>query len=216
MDKVLITAITASEPNPVARASWFRQTHSLTQVLIRHQDSQKFPMPESFHVALNVASNREGARLDALATDADYILFVDEDICLPENAVEQFLGQSKLHPTAAIAGYYPLKDRNRKLCNEFAIAIFASGQNSSGLEPIFFTTKPFPSVSQVDFAGLGCLLIGRSELEKIRIKVDLTRLFYVTNSGGVAWSDDSFDFCNQLAEHNIPLYADSSVICDHL
>ena len=175
--------------------------------------------------SFNVAENKEYLRKMALASDAEYFLFVDADVVLPEHAISEFVLQltakepdptllkmaeeitgkkSVFIPKKAIAGYYPMKDGN-----EYIMARFVADNT------VYMLTVVEKSLTKIDFAGLGCLIISRDVLEKVTIRGGCDKSIKRTD-GLEVLTDDSIDFCDQIFEQGVQLWADGSVVCKHL
>ena len=97
MKTVKTILITKGVVDPRCLASVLSQTYPKHEVLI----SYKQPALASGNPVLynfNIMEHREAARKMALASDADYFLFIDDDIELPPDAVAEFVRQMQAEP----------------------------------------------------------------------------------------------------------------------
>jgi cellulose synthase/poly-beta-1,6-N-acetylglucosamine synthase-like glycosyltransferase len=175
---------------------------------------------------MNIAKSKEVARKLALASDAKYFLFVDSDVVIPSNAISELVKQlatgepskelalaveritgkkSRYIPKHAIAGYYPSKeDKNLWIMGRYV------ADNT-----VFHLRKVEPSVTRVDFAGCGCMRVDRFLLKKLKWRSGIDR-FIKTVDGTPLFLDDSLDLCSQIYELGYDIWADGSVVCQHL
>ncbi len=130
----------------------------------------------------------------------DYFLSLEQDVIPPKNIIESLLKHNKKITT----GIY------------FANNLLPNG--SIALIPLVYkliddktlTMRPLTEdevfkdqLIEVVSCGLGCVLIHKSVLEKIKFRYDL-------NSFDDRW------FCKDAYDLNIPIYADTSIRCKHL
>jgi hypothetical protein len=176
--------------------------------------------------SMNVADNKEIARRLALASDADYFFFVDSSVVLPLNAISELVKQLGAGPASpqmvayvekalntkcaympkhAIAGYNPFKEDN----STFIMGRFVADNL------ITYLRKVEPSVTRIDFASGGCLMMDRFLLSKLKWRAGIDK-YVRTVDGNFHFLDDSLDLCNQIASLGFQLWADGSVVCKHL
>ncbi len=158
-----------------------------------------------------VVRDRNKLREMVLEGKFDYFLSLEQDIIAPRNAIQKLISN------------------NKEVCNGlyFGWVEKTIGQGKNLLEraPMFYLwfdeelkkanlklkrqlsfEEVFPSrLLKVMDGGLGCTLIKREVLEKIKFFVDTKFKAY----------DDVF-FCNACAEKGIDVWLDSSVVCRHL
>ena len=148
-----------------------------------------------------IAESRNIIRQYALDNNYDYFFSLEQDVIPPRDIIERLLS----HKKDAVCGVY------------FAVN-FYKGKNQ--LMPLVWvdfdkeTKKMFyidkerlwsNKLIEVATSGLGCMLIHRRILEKIKFRYDK--------------GDEGFDdmwFCKDLRENGIKLYCDTSLKCKHL
>jgi hypothetical protein len=182
--------------------------------------------------SMRVAENKEIARTMALASAADDFLFVDSSVIIPPNAVSELVAQITVGrpdpnyekyveqtlktkcvyvPKHAIAGYVPFNDSPLTYIMGRYVA------NYTGIYLHHITQ----SLTPIDFASCGCIMIDRVTLAKLVWNAGIDRYWMI--EGRMAFFDDSCDLCAQIfdmpdetGKGHIQLYADGSVVCQHL
>lgn len=133
---------------------------------------------------------------EAIKIGADYLLMVDSDVVLPENALRDLLDP----PVEIVSGLVRMKSLRRK--GEYT-AVFNSA-------PMLYGELP-EGRSKVSRCGGACLMIRTSILKDI----PCPWFEYHEESGGRAISEDIW-FCMQAAKVGIPIWADKRVTCGHI
>jgi hypothetical protein len=167
----------------------------------------------------NCAHNREAARHLALASDADYFLFMDSDIVLPPEALERFIVQVHGAQRAVttppgmtvydnakeiIGGWYKMRNSHRWVCGHWVD------------DNLFVHCQcPEPSLTRVDMVGLGCCLISRNALSDLCFEHG-TDKECKDDTGRTILLEECAAFSNLAANKGYCLYMDGSVICQHL
>jgi len=139
---------------------------------------------------------------DVLLVDNDYLLSLEQDVIPPKDIIERLLQ----HKKEVITAVY------------FANNIIP-GEVSSKLIPLVYVLEDQKTISmrslnedelwknqglmQVISAGLGCILIHKNILKKIKFRYELNTF------------DDRWFFMD-LYNKKIPVYADTSIKCKHL
>ena len=147
-----------------------------------------------------------------LKSDYDYFLSLEQDVIPPKDTIERLLR----HKKQVVSGVYYKK---------FHVTYTHKGKPIKTVEkimPLIYNLLPgmkndikaqVCSVRDVDGdrffqirgAGLGCILIHRSVLEKITFRTDSNRGTF-----------DDLCFSNDIYQLKVPMYVDTSVKCKHL
>jgi hypothetical protein len=154
-----------------------------------------------FRTYLNCAENRESARKMALAHSADQFLFVDSDIILPSNALEEFMKQSQFDVQG---GWYKVRNSDR----------YAGGRWVK--DNVFSNFKKIQkSLVLTDLVGLGCAFISRLVLEAVTIKHG-TDVVAKTEAGETMIVGECGVLGDDIAKLGFSMYMNGSVVCGHL
>ncbi len=141
-------------------------------------------------------------RQKALDEGYDYFFSLEQDIIPPRDIIERLLSYKK----DIITGVY-----------------FKPWDNDPEREPVPMLWVKHPSIKdkmvpvrrdivrgnsllKIDFCGLGCVLIHRSVLEKIKFRYDLEKCEGI----------DDILFCIDSREQGFNIYADTAVKCKHM
>ncbi|MEK6839347.1 MAG: hypothetical protein AABX72_00225 [Nanoarchaeota archaeon] len=139
----------------------------------------------------------------------DYFLSLEQDVIPPANIIEQLIRHNK----DVVSGiYYKLYDVDVKGRDGVV-------QKKKTLLPLIFTYSNDKNKMNVCYpkdvdgdhffkiraCGLGCVLISRKVLEKVKFRYDPTKSTF-----------DDFLFCSDVLEHGFEIYADTSVKSKHL
>tara|TARA_Y100000034_G_scaffold107626_1_gene137320 strand:+ start:359 stop:1096 length:738 start_codon:yes stop_codon:yes gene_type:complete len=155
-------------------------------------------------------------RSKAIKENYDFFLNLDQDVIPPKDIIERFLE----HKRRAITGIYfnypqftPFKKGLREGIRHGKVFPTIWVLNRNG-EIIQFKEKNLfpPRLIPIRFCGSGCLFIHKSILKKINFHY--SKEFDEPKKGRFNF-DDAY-FCNDLKDLNIPLYADTSMVCKHL
>ncbi|MDD5050324.1 MAG: hypothetical protein PHV93_01100 [Candidatus Pacebacteria bacterium] len=101
---------------------------------------------------INATTNKNVLRSMALASPAEWVLFLDDSVYLPKGSIEKFLKEGK----EIMGGWYQDKG---------ATVWSALSENADGRFEFFM--KPEKDAKDVGAIGLGCLMIHRPTLMKI-------------------------------------------------
>ena len=163
-----------------------------------------------------VAASRNVLREHALKNGYDYFLSLEQDVIPPVDVIEKLMSR---HQPVVSGVYY----------KQFHVTYTHQGKpvkTSTRIFPLICTLLPgtegtdkahLCSPQEVEGnqffrirgAGLGCLLIHCSILEKIKFRIAKDKEL---DKG----SFDDINFSNDLWEMKIPMYTDTSVKCRHM
>lgn len=157
-----------------------------------------------------------------LATDCDFLIFIDADMGIPRNAIERLMAVAHVDERPIVAGLC-FAQRDTGFCEDdysttFDIIPTVQLWNVEDDEVVSFsiaTEYPRNAVVQIDATGGACVLIHRGVLEKMRAEFGGHWFTPITNerTGGPFGEDTSFFLrCRKLA---IPVHMDTSVKTSH-
>lgn len=156
-----------------------------------------------------IARDRNLIREKVLKENYDYFLSLEIDVIPPTDVIERLLS----HKKEIVSGVY---------YKDYDVNITKAGKlvkKAKTILPLLWKSVDKENVSQltskdvedsklleVAISGLGCLLIHRSVLEKIKFRVDLKE----------SSACDDVWFCHDAIKQDFKIYADTSIKCKHL
>jgi len=143
-----------------------------------------------------VIDSRNILREYCLKNDYDYLLSLEQDVVPPKDVIERLLKHDK-EITGAL--YFYLGDDNKTLLP--MIWIHYEGEYAKRL---MFNEIPEDKLIEVITCGLGCILIKKEVLGKIKFR-------YVKDEE--PWDD--LWFCEDAREKGFKVYVDTGVRCKH-
>ncbi len=165
----------------------------------------KIPYHESVKVRL--AESRNLVRERVLHGDYDYLFCLDQDIVPPKDIIERLIKHQKEIVTGIYYNNYTRTDPNtgQLLQRKLPVAWVKSLHDINKLVTIKKEILESGELIKIDSCGTGCILIHRSILEKIKFR-------WEDDKPGV---DDVF-FCIDALKLGYGIYADTSIVCEHL
>ena len=144
-----------------------------------------------------IVTSRNLLREQILSKNYDYFLSLEQDVIPPKDIIERLVHYNK----EVISGvYFTVKD---KALRPLLVAKHPEKESFHYLDSD--KILEYPSILEVSFCGLGCLLISRKVLEKISFR-------YVEGNK----SFDDFWFCKDATKEGFSIFADPKVVCNHL
>jgi hemerythrin-like domain-containing protein len=148
-----------------------------------------------------MARSHNDCRDFTLRLKYDYLLHLETDLFPPHDVIEQLMSQTKPIISALYYvdnGIYrkPMIQRTIKLAPKFI-----TSKNFMANEDLCFCDG---TIKKIAHAGLGCILIHRSVLEKVKFR----------SIQGLNNHPDTY-FAEDCAKHKIPIYLDSSIVVEH-
>lgn len=148
----------------------------------------------------------------ALKAKMDYLLFLDTDMVFPQHTIKQLLSND----VPVVGGYYHLKSYPfAPVCGwtEWQPDGTPLRKNSRGeLWKSAYDPLPMDSLVQVDWTGIGCLLVRADVFEQV--KLPCFRDIWDDELGTRKIGHD-MEFFDQLQRAGVPLYVDTKVDCGH-
>ncbi|MBS3175116.1 glycosyltransferase family 2 protein [Candidatus Woesearchaeota archaeon] len=159
------------------------------------------------NVKIRLAESRNLARKKVLDEGYDYLFCIDQDVIAPPDIIQRLLAHGKEIVTGI---YYNNFTKFNSLTNEYEqrklpVVWVKSLKDENRLVSIRKEVIESGELIRIDSCGTGCILIHRSVLEKIKFR-------WEDDKPGV---DDVF-FCIDALKSGYEIYADTSIICEHL
>lgn len=157
-------------------------------------------LPKGLGVIKKMTFGHNDCRQYALDNNYDYLLHLETDVFPPKDVIEKLIA----HNMPVVGGLYyrdegfyrkPMLQRNVRLAPNRVGSI-----NFSHDEDILLQNGP----AKYAAVGLGCVLISRDTLEKIKFRCLDVDSFH----------PDSY-FSEDCFKYNIPIYLDPDVVCRH-
>lgn len=158
---------------------------------------------------------RNSAAQSTLDHGFEWLMFVDDDVCLPADAIPRLMSHGK----DIVSGVYYRR--------ALPIQPVMLKYKPDGKEAEWITAWNPPGVLiEVDLVGAGCLLIHRRVLERMpkpwfiwELEPEVTK--YIRAGMGTPESDpvhsEDFSFCrNAKRLHGLKVFVDTSIICEHV
>lgn len=145
-----------------------------------------------------IAVSRNEARKMALATDCEYVFWIDSDTTPKDNALELLIEADR----DVVCGWYPGADGSGK---------WTCGWEKDGV--ISYAEKVHDGLLKVDWCGLGCALMKRSALEAVAF--DCPETFHLGESGERLATSDATHWTTEANRIGFPVYMHGGVVCEH-
>lgn len=156
----------------------------------------------------DIAAARNNIARRTIAVKADYVLSVDNDVILPEDALINLLS----HEEDIVLGYYAHRQNNQftgKTClcklGEFDYTDQYTGDELEEL------ANDGEYLIEVHGGGMGCALIKADLFQQY----DYPWYKWTLYPNGGVLSEDLY-LCEQCKQLGIPVYADTRVSCGHI
>jgi hypothetical protein len=166
------------------------------------------PLQRSFAFGNFVPAQRELIMNDAVDDMFDYLFFVDDDVQLPEHALEMLLETAEADPrTAIVGGLYYSRDSARPV----TVAGWNSNDTSTAHIPAFTST----STGIVDGVGFGCALLRVSAANNLSRPYFPAHVYIERSARLVRICDEDFLYCERVREAGHVVRLDARVRCPH-
>ena len=142
-----------------------------------------------------IVSSRNLLREKALEGNYDYLLSLEQDVIPPKDVIEKLLS----HEEDIVSALYFMPN-NSSLTPMLAIK---EKEQQYGYLQFNYADK-HNNTLKVNYGGVGCILISRKVLEKIKFRTDEKPGF------------DDWWFCKDAEREGFKIYADLSIKCKHL
>jgi len=159
-----------------------------------------------------IIRDRNRLREIALKGNFDYFLSLEQDIVPPPDIIERLLENGK---DVCSAVYFCYKERilrgpNQKVLKRFDLTPISYNWLDPEIKEVKLTRRmsfneAFPSrLQQIQLCGVGCMLIGRKVLEKIKFRYE---------KDGTGFDDIFFGLDCQ--DNGFEIWLDSRIVCMH-
>jgi len=140
---------------------------------------------------------RDKIAMDALASEVDYVMWLDSDVIYPQDIIKVLMSRDKDMVTGL---YY-------KRTAPFSPCIYTRKDDDK-----LYTYLDYPEdeLFKVDAAGFGCMLMKASVIKAVHKKFGGC-FFPVNGIGG-----EDLSFIKRASECGIEVWCDSSVKCGHM
>jgi GT2 family glycosyltransferase len=155
-----------------------------------------------------IPAQREIIMADALDGNFDYLFFVDDDIVLPEDALERLTETIESDPqTAVVGGLYYSRDSVRP--------VTVGGWDSTDTTTSFIPAFTRVSTDEVDGIGFGCALL-RVATARTFVPPYFPAHVYLERRSRVARQcDEDFCYCERVRKAGYRVRLDARVRCGH-
>ena len=166
------------------------------------------PLQRSVVMGNFVPAQREFIMRDAIEGKYDYLFFVDDDIVLPENALEMLLETAESDPqTAVVGGLYYSRDSLRPI----AVNDWDSSDTSTAHVPAFSSRSKNP----VAGIGFGCALLRVATAEKLSAPYFPAHVFIERENRRARLCDEDYLYCERVRKAGFIVRLDGRVRCLH-
>jgi hypothetical protein len=154
-----------------------------------------------------VPAQRELIARQALKSNADYLLMVDDDIVAPENTIEELLAVFECDAQCGIAGglYY-----SRDGLRPMAVSNWNPNDTTTAYTP-GFADAPV----EVDGVGFGCVLVSCKALRALDQPFFPAQVFVEEKLRRVRVCNEDYVFCHRLKEAGLRTYLHAGVRLGH-
>jgi len=191
------------------------QVASFLKMLPKNYSNYEFEPIFEQGIYLDELRNRVAMKF--LNTDADYLLFLDYDNGLHEDALEYFMEDLSNPDIHIVSGAYKFKNERADY-----VAGFSQPEHPRGtylwVGDNFFS-KPLINLTKVGggsagIVGAGCLMIRRSVFTTVKYPWFMTS-WGIANKGVMFWGEDT-GFCRNAEEAGIDIYLDQRIRSPHM
>lgn len=167
--------------------------------------------PYSEHAKDRVIAARNVLREKALKDGYDFFLSLEQDVIPPKNIIEGLLSHNKEIITGVVYHLFPTK--SNEWIEKPMIGVKSKKQEGKLAMLSKEQIENVNALAGVDYCSMGCLMIHRNVLEKIKFRYE--EFDYATdNPDEVKWDD--WCFCEDAQKHDFKIHADLGAKCRHL
>jgi GT2 family glycosyltransferase len=165
----------------------------------------------TFRGPYGVALARNGAVAHFLRTKHTHLLFIDDDVTLPADAIVRLAGAAADPTRGVVMGCYPgVKVFGDGSCRVFVVVTRLKG---GGHEDVYLDWPD--GLVEVESGGAGCMLISRAVLEQIPYPWFRFQGQHVPGTAHVVTFGEDVDFCQRARALGYGVWADGGVRCGH-
>lgn len=156
-------------------------------------------------VKKRIAESRNILREKFLEGNYEYFLSLEQDVIPSKDILNRLLRHNKDLITGVYFKYYPVKINQNKKAKTMLPLIFKFSNEKDKMEICKPEEVEGEKFFKIRACGLGCILISRKVLEKVKFRNDPKLDTF-----------DDFLFCSDVIENGFDIYADTSVKCKHM
>lgn len=221
--KVIILSISCKPIFRDVADAVMAQDYDNFEWLVSHTKRKTMADEVNTNWELNVVEARTGLKKIALASNAEYFVWLDTDILLKPNAISELVAQASVvspekvtNPLTnveitipernrrkhLIGGWFHLKSEDRsKLIDQYNVGIWVADNT------IYNKVSIEPSVTRADKTCFGVMIMTRQAFEDLEYPKPQEIV-----KGGCA----CLNFAAQAQNKGYELWADGNVVCEHL
>jgi hypothetical protein len=155
-----------------------------------------------------IPAQRELIMQDALDGEYDYLFFVDDDIVLPNDALEHLVETMESDSlTAVVGGLYYSRDAVRPI----VVAGWDSADTTTAYIPAYTATSTGP----VDGIGFGCALLRVATARTFAPPYFPAHVYLERRAHVARQCDEDFLYCERVRKHGGAVRLDARVRCGH-
>lgn len=159
----------------------------------------------------DVATARNKIAKKALEYDVDYVLMVDNDVVLPEKALDYLLDD----PKQVCLGYYAHREPDNIYKGRMCICKFGwwsyPAESEYTAQELLELRNAGNYKVEIRGGGAGCAFISTGVFRQL----EYPYYKWVDNGDGTFLSEDLY-FCEQCRAKKIPVYTDTRLGCGHI
>lgn len=221
MKKILILIPTPDSVDRKAEKALLAQDYPNFEILVYVQKRQNLHKDFEINRNMNIVNARNAMKNLAVKTDADYFMWLDSDIILPQGALTKLMLQLE-QPAYDPRKWELLQERfsgkniaptKKHIVSAYYVHRKSFQYNASILiadNTLVGINVPTASLIRVDKIDFGCMIVSREVFEKINYKTGYH--WKINELTGVC---ECMMFCNDAVELGYELYMCGDVICKH-
>ncbi len=152
----------------------------------------------------NITRNRNYVRPMALASGAEWIMWIDSDVIIPPNAISDFMKCADEKGSKLMGGWY------KKINSPDWVAC-------RWIKPgvVRYFKEPVKGVIEADLVGIGCSMMHRSVLQKLEFRTAVEE-YNKDEAGNTYYTGNCFSFCEDAKALGVRPYLVGSIVCEHV
>ena len=147
-------------------------------------------------------------------TDFDWILWVDSDIVLTEDALQKVWSCADKNIRPVVTGTYFISKENEQSLMTPYPALF-NWVKGNEYEIGYIHPLPKDTLVQIGSAGFGFVLMHRNAITEMR-KVHGTKPYFNETGVGERFVSEDINFFRMMFQANVPLYAHTGALVKHI
>jgi len=184
----------------VVPASFFVNfIHRLTEL---HGNGRNYEVKIYMQQGTVIDRSRNFLVKEALKDGCDYIMFIDADMILPQNAIDELIDM-KLD---IVSGLYFQKGKPY-------LPVARLKKNEEDIDHKFLEEFEFGKVLPISGAGMGCCLIKSEVFEKM--EYPWFKFEWRERNGKIEQLAEDLYFCDKAKEAGYDSYLNTGIICEH-